>query len=153
MVEKVVHKTWLLDGFFHSAPGFITIEGNKFSFSLVDTGTFSKQRLNKFEPYKNLSDTFEKLRQEEVIEIININFNSISTKFPWYNFMGGAVLTFEGFDQKMQLSFMQPQNTKFPYHRIDNALVQLMAIDEGVNDLKAGRAFGNKLKETLIENG
>ena len=31
-MEKLVHKTWLLDGFFHSAPGFITIENDTFIF-------------------------------------------------------------------------------------------------------------------------
>jgi O-acetylhomoserine/O-acetylserine sulfhydrylase-like pyridoxal-dependent enzyme len=149
MTDIVVHKTWLLDGFFHSAPGFITLDGNTFSFSLVDTGTFSSKRLHKFEKFKSLSDTFEKLRKEEVIEVVNVDLNDISIKFPWYNFMGGAVLTFNGFEQSMQFSFMQPQNTKFPYHRIDNSLVQMMAIEDGVDDLKAGRAFGKKLQEIL----
>lgn len=149
MIEKIVHKTWLLDGFFHSAPGFVTIEGNIFSFSLVDTGTFSKKRLNKFESYKGLDSSFDKLRKEEIIEIINIDFSKISAKFPWYNFMGGAVLHFEGFNQKMQLSFLQPQNTKFPYHRIDEPIVQLMAANESLGDMKAGRAFGKKLQELL----
>jgi hypothetical protein len=149
MIEKIVHKTWLLDGFFHSAPGFVTIEGNTFSFSLVDTGTFSEKRLNKFESYKGLDASFEKLRNEEIIEIINIDFSQISAKFPWYNFMGGAVLHFEGFNQKMQLSFLQPQNTKFPYHRIDEPVVQLMAANESLGDMKAGRAFGKKLQELL----
>lgn len=151
MVEKTVHKTWLLDGLFHSAPGFITLEENTFSFSLVDTGTFSKKRLYKFEPYQGLTEIFDKLRSEEVVEIIKIDFDKISAHFPWYNFMGGAVLTFENFKQKMQLSFMQPQNTKFPYHRVDNTVVQLMAIDEGVKDLKAGRIFGRKLQKTLTK--
>lgn len=148
-MEKIAHKTWLLDGFFHSAPGFVTLEGHILSFSLVDTGTFSNKRLTKFEAYKNLNDTFEKLRKEEVIELIRVDLEDISIKFPWYNFMGGAVLTFKGFEQKMQLSFMQPQNTKFPYHRIDNSLVQMMAIEDGLDDLKAGRAFGRKLQGIL----
>lgn len=149
MIEKIVHKTWLLDGFFHSAPGFITIEGSTFSFSLVDTGTFSEKRLNKFESYQGLDASFDKLRNEEVVEIINIDFSQISAKFPWYNFVGGAVLHFEGFNQKMQLSFLQPQNTKFPYHRIDEPIVQLMAANESVGDMKAGRTFGKKLQELL----
>jgi len=149
MMEKIAHKTWLLDGFFHSAPGFVTLEGHTLSFSLVDTGTFSNKRLTKFEAYKNLDDTFEKLRKEEVIELIRGDLEDISIKFPWYNFMGGAVLTFKGFEQKMQLSFMQPQNTKFPYHRIDNSLVQIMAVEDGLDDLKAGRAFGRKLQGIL----
>lgn len=152
MVDKIVHKTWLLDGIFHSAPGFITIENGLFSFALVDTGTFSNKRMAKFEQYKGLSDTFKKLRDEEVVEIIDIDLNKISAKFPWYNFMGGAVLSFAGHSQKMQLSFMQPQNTKFPYHRIDNTLVQLMTIDKGLSDLAAGRDFGKAFQSLLTAN-
>lgn len=149
MVDKTVHKTWLLDGLFHSAPGFITLENGLFSFALVDTGTFSKKRMAKFEQYNELNGTFNKLRAEEVVEIIKIDLNKITAKFPWYNFMGGAVLTFPEHNQKMQLSFMQPQNTKFPYHRIDNGLVQLMAIDKGLSDLAAGRAFGKAFQSIL----
>lgn len=147
--EKIVHRTWLLDGFFHSAPGFIELYDNRFTFSLVDTGTFSQSRLKKFESYKDIGNSYQNLINEEVVEIINIEINDISAKFPWYNFMGGAILTFSGFEQKMQLSFMQPQNTKFPYHRIDNELVQLMAVDESIDDIKKGRKFGKQLQEIL----
>lgn len=153
MAEKIVHKTWLLDGFFHSAPGFIIIDGSSFSFSLVDTGTFSKKRLNKFESYKGLEASYQKLRNEQVIEIINIDLKNINATFPWYNFKGGAVLRFNDFDQKMQLSFMQPQNTKFPYHRIEDPLVQMMTTKESLDDLNAGRAFGKKLQEILTQYG
>lgn len=148
-MEKIVHKTWLLDGIFHSAPGFVTIENNIFSFSLVDTGTFSKKRLNKFESYKNLESSFEKLRNEEVIEILSVPLTDITAKFPWYNFMGGAVLNFKGQEQKMHLSFMQPQNTKFPYHKLDHSLVQIMAINDGLDDLQKGRQFGKEFKKLL----
>lgn len=151
-MEKIVHKTWLLDGWFHSAPGFITIEDNQFSFSLVDTGTFSKKRLQKFEAFKQLSNSFEKLRNEEVIEIINTPLSRISAKFPWYSMHGGANLNLEGFDQRVQLSFMQPQNTKFPYHKLDNSLAQIIAAKETAEDMKQGRAFGKKFKELLIKS-
>ena len=151
-MEKIVHKTWLLDGFFHSAPGFITLDGNTLSYSLVDTGTFSRKRMNKFEGFNSLKNTFEKLRNEEVVEIFNAPLNNIEAKFPWYNFMGGAVLNIDNHEQKIQLSFMQPQNTKFPYHKIDNSLVQMMALKDGVDDMKAGRAFGKRLQEILQNN-
>lgn len=150
-MKKIVHKTWLLDGIFHSAPGFITLEDNEFSFSLVDTGTFSGKRLNKFEAYKNLSGTFERLRKDDVVEMISIDLNNIKAKFPWYQFSGGAVLSFDGFGQAMQLSFMQPQNTKFPYHKLDNSLAQMMAAKDSVDDLKAGRAFGKMFKDVLAK--
>lgn len=148
-MEVIAHKTWLLDGFFHSAPGLICIEDNKFKFSLVGTGTFSKSRLNKFECYKGLSHSFEKLADEQVVDLMYIDLKDIVIKFPWYNFMGGAVLNFKGHEQKLQLSFMQPQNTKFPYHKLDNSLAQLLAIESGVDDLQAGRAFGKRLKSIL----
>lgn len=149
MSDQIVHKTWLLDGIFHSAPGFITIDQGKFSFSLVDTGTFSKQRLTKFESFSGLTDSFEKLRNEEVVEIVAADLTNVAADFPWYNFMGGAYFWFGDSDQRLHLSFMQPQNTKFPYHRVDNALVQLMAVNEGVNDMTAGRAFGKELQQLL----
>ncbi len=149
ILEKIVHKTWLLDGWFHSAPGFITIDRGQFTFSLVDTGTFSAKRLQKFESFKLISETFKKLRSEEVVEIINIPLTRISAKFPWYSMHGGAILYIEGFDQKVQLSFMQPQNTKFPYHKIDNSLLQLMAVGDTANDMKKGRVFGKKFEKAL----
>ncbi len=63
--------------------------------------------------------------------------------------MGGAVLNIGGLAKPVRFSFVQPQNTKFPYHKIDNSLIQLMSINEGISDLKAGREFGNKLKTIL----
>ena len=88
-------------------------------------------------------------RSKEVIEILNIPLTDIGAKFPWYNFMGGAVLNLKGHEQKMQLSFMQPQNTKFPYHKIDNSVVQMMALKDGMDDMKAGRLFGKKFQGIL----
>ena len=151
-MEKLVHKTWLLDGWFHSAPGLIVIVNNQLSFSLVDTGTFSDKRLQKFEVFKGITDSFKRLRNEEVIELINIPLSKIEAKFPWYSMHGGANLNLEGFDQKVQLSFMQPQNTKFPYHKLDNSLAQIIAAKETAEDMKQGRAFGKKFKELLINS-
>ncbi len=148
-MEKLVHKTWLLDGMFHSAPGLLVLEGERLSFLLVDIGTFSEERLSKFESFRKLKDSYSKLCNGEVIEIVSCDLNSIQASFPWYTMKGGATLSFKGLDQKLKLSFMQPQNTKFPTHKLDSSLLQVMALSEGVSDLKSGIAFGKKFKDIM----
>lgn len=41
---------------------------------------------------------------------------------------------------------MQPQNTKFPYHRLGGELTQVAAALESSQDFKKGRVFGKRLK-------
>ena len=149
MSEQIIHKAWLLDGLFHSAPGFITIEKDIFRYSLVDTGTFSRKRMQKFEKLNNQIDVFEKLRAEQVVEIFNADLGKVEADFPWYNFMGGAKLKVAGQELALHLSFMQPQNTKFPYHRLGGELTQVAAALESSKDLKQGREFGKRLKVLL----
>ena len=147
MNEKILHKAWLLDGLFHSAPGFIVIENSVFRFSLIDTGTFSKKRIQRWEQLSGQVNLFERLREEEVIEILNVGLDKLDAYFPWYNFMGGAKFRIDGQAQELHLSFMQPQNTKFPYHRLGGELTQIAAALESSRDLKNGREFGKRLKQ------
>ena len=42
----MIFKAWLLNGLFHSAPGYLSIEGDEIAFSLIDTGTFGKKKLD-----------------------------------------------------------------------------------------------------------
>lgn len=63
--------------------------------------------------------------------------------------MGGAKFMVEGQTQELHLSFVQPQNTKFPYHRLGGELTQIAAALEASDDLKNGREFGNGLKKII----
>ncbi len=70
-MRNIVHKTWLLDGIFHSAPGYIEIDNSMFSFSLVGRGTFSEKKLLDLEAYSNTESSIDFLKKEEPVQLIN----------------------------------------------------------------------------------
>lgn len=133
-MDKIIHKTWLLKGLFHSAPGIIEIENNSIKFSLVERGTFSKEGLNSF---LNDSSFSLKLEENKPVKVFEFNLDDVRFHSPWYMMKGGGTIKVSGKEYK--LSFMQPQNTKFPYHKLG------MIKEDDFKDFKDGREFGKKL--------
>ncbi|MBJ2130322.1 hypothetical protein JC525_15425 [Alteromonas sp. IB21] len=131
----MLFKTWLLQGIFHSAPGYIQIEGDMVSLTLVDTGTFGKRKLNAL---LKRNDVFESLTNDETIEVFQVSRKAARYQSPWYMLSGGGVVSFSG--KQYKLSFMQPQNTKFPYQRLG------IIRESDFTDFKDGREFGKRFR-------
>ncbi len=146
----ILHKTWLLKGFVHSAPGYTLIENEHISFVLLDTGTFSEKGIREIAAQHDVSDLYEKLTNDQPTELFRVNLAQIEQfNFPWYSFGNGATLRIEGLDVK--LSFVQPQNTKFPFDKLDGIIGDAREILEIGKDLKQGSTFGKYLRG-LLEN-
>lgn len=130
------HKTWLLKGFYHSAPGVLEVTDQEVYFTLLDRGTFTKKQLNSL-----LEDeqACRKLEKEENILVFKWSLSNSKFRSPWYMMSGGGMISFQ--DKEYKLSFMQPQNTKFPYHKLG------ILRKEDLEDFSDGRAFGKKMKE------
>jgi hypothetical protein len=130
------HKTWLLDGLVHSAPGIIELNGSQLTLTLIGSGTFGDNQCSK---YLSEPGAYEVLQKENLI-VFNVKMSEIKdSKFPWYSFGAGCRLEID--NNIYKLSFVQPQNTKFPTNRLG---------DIG-GDLQEGARFGNKLKKLLKE--
>ena len=138
----VLFKTWLLEGIFHSAPGYIEINGDIISFTLIDTGTFSKRKLNAL---LNSNDAFERIANNEPVNVFKVSRTDARFETPWYMFSGGGVLSFSG--KKYKLSFMQPQNTKFPYQRLG------IIRESDFADFTDGREFGKRFRLFMDNQG
>tara|TARA_Y100000588_G_C13886129_1_gene766652 strand:- start:86 stop:514 length:429 start_codon:yes stop_codon:yes gene_type:complete len=134
----VLFKTWLLQGIFHSAPGYIEIDGDQVSFTLIDTGTFGKNKLNGL---LNNNEAFECIANGEAVKVFDISRQDARFESPWYMFSGGGVLSFSG--QAYKLSFMQPQNTKFPYQRLG------IIRESDFADFSDGRKFGKRFRSYM----
>ncbi|MDG6097402.1 hypothetical protein EXU34_08100 [Alteromonas sp. ZYF713] len=134
----VLFKTWLLQGIFHSAPGYIEIDGDQVSFTLIDTGTFGKNKLNGL---LNNNEAFECITNGEAVKVFDISRQDARFESPWYMFSGGGVLSFSG--QAYKLSFMQPQNTKFPYQRLG------IIRESDFADFSDGRKFGKRFRSYM----
>ena len=134
----VLFKTWLLQGIFHSAPGYIEINGDQVSFTLIDTGTFGKNKLNGL---LNNNEAFECIDNGEAVKVFDISRQDARFESPWYMFSGGGVLSFSG--QAYKLSFMQPQNTKFPYQRLG------IIRESDFADFSDGRKFGKRFRSYM----
>ena len=134
----VLFKTWLLQGIFHSAPGYIEINGDQVSFTLIDTGTFGKNKLNGL---LNNNEAFECIANGEAVKVFDISRQDARFESPWYMFSGGGVLSFSG--QGYKLSFMQPQNTKFPYKRLG------IIRESDFADFSDGRKFGKRFRSYM----
>lgn len=136
----VLFKTWLLQGIFHSAPGYLEIEDDNVSFTLIDTGTFGKRKLNTL---LNDDNAFDRITKGDAVKVFSVTRADAQFESPWYMFSGGGVLSFSGREYK--LSFMQPQNTKFPYQRLG------IIRESDFTDFADGREFGKRFK-SFIEN-
>ena len=134
----VLFKTWLLQGIFHCAPGYIEIDGDQVSFTLIDTGTFGKNKLNGL---LNNNEAFECIANGEAVKVFDISRQDARFESPWYMFSGGGVLSFSG--QAYKLSFMQPQNTKFPYQRLG------IIRESDFADFSDGRKFGKRFRSYM----
>tara|TARA_A200000159_G_scaffold145575_2_gene151285 strand:- start:7893 stop:8327 length:435 start_codon:yes stop_codon:yes gene_type:complete len=137
-LKLVLFKTWLLQGIFHSAPGYIEIDGDQVSFTLIDTGTFGKNKLNGL---LNNNEAFECIANGEAVKVFDISRQDARFESPWYMFSGGGVLSFSG--QAYKLSFMQPQNTKFPYQRLG------IIRESDFADFSDGRKFGKRFRSYM----
>ncbi|MDG6097545.1 hypothetical protein EXU34_08820 [Alteromonas sp. ZYF713] len=131
----LLYKTWLLQGIFHSAPGYIEINGDIVSFTLIDTGTFSER---KFNALLNNNDAFDRITNNETFNVFKVSRADARFESPWYMFSGGGVLSFS--DKEYKLSFMQPQNTKFPYQRLG------VIRESDFTDFTDGRKFGKRFR-------
>ena len=131
----VLFKTWLLQGIFHSAPGYIEIDGDQVSFTLIDTGTFGKNKLNEL---LNNNEAFACIASGETVKVFEVSRQDAQFESPWYMFSGGGVLSFSG--QAYKLSFMQPQNNKFPYQRLG------VIRESDFADFSDGRKFGKRFQ-------
>ncbi|MBD2859213.1 hypothetical protein IB286_09360 [Spongiibacter sp. KMU-158] len=129
----MIFKTWLLNGLFHSAPGYLSIEGDEISFTLIDTGTFGRKKLDLVVGKKG---AFEQISEGREFEVFRTQRSGANFHSPWYMFMGGGVLTLGNGTHK--LSFMQPQNTKFPYQRLG------IIRESDITDFKDGRELGKR---------
>jgi len=131
----VLFKTWLLQGIFHSAPGYMQIEGDIVSFTLVDIGTFNRPKLNALLKRDN---AFDSLTNDETIDVFKVSRCDARFQSPWYMLRGGGVLSCSG--EQYKLSFMQPQNTKFPYQRLG------IIRESDFADFTNGREFGRRFQ-------
>ena len=132
----MIHKTWLLDGLIHSAPGVITLNGNRLSFVLVGPGTFGERHLTK---YFSSASAYEELLSQNMT-LFDVEVSEIKkAKFPWYSFGAGCNLEIN--EVQYKLSFVEPQNTKFPTNRLDSI----------GGDLAEGANFGKILKSKIQE--
>lgn len=129
----MIFKAWLLNGLFHSAPGYLSIEGDEIAFSLIDTGTFGKKKLDSM---VDKEGAFEEISEGQNIEVFRTKRSNANFYSPWYMFMGGGVLRLPNGTHK--LSFMQPQNTKFPYQRLG------IIRESDITDFKDGRELGKR---------
>ena len=98
----MILKAWLLNGLFHSAPGYLSIEGDEIAFSLIDTGTFGKKKLDLM---VDKEGAFEEISEGQNIEVFRTQRSNANFHSPWYMFMGGGVLKLPNGTHK--LSFMQ----------------------------------------------
>ena len=134
----IIFKTWLLKGIFHSAPGYIEIDGDNILFTLIDTGTFGKRNLNAL---LDNNQAYQRITNGEAVNVFNVPRKAAKYESPWYMMNGGGVLTSSG--QKYKLSFMQPQNTKFPYQRLG------IICESDFTDFSDGRKIGKRFQSFM----
>ena len=77
----------------------------------------------------------------EAVKVFDISRQDARFESPWYMFSGGGVLSFSG--QAYKLSFMQPQNTKFPYQRLG------IIRESDFADFSDGRKFGKRFRSYM----
>lgn len=143
--ESSFEKVWILEGLFNSAPCLLEFNKDKFKLTLLEVGTFSESKLDSLCRKFGVENASESI-SESTVELVDINEQEIKHfKLPWYNFGAGVSIEFEN-DLEIKLSLVQPQNTKFPMHKIDNTLIKVNTLASTANDLKYGISLGKQLK-------
>jgi len=142
---EIIDKVWLLSGLIDSAPGVLEVREGVVRVTLVDFGTFSKKRLDEFGITFGMESLSLRLEKGPV-EFFQTDFKGEDElKFPWYYFGGGAVAHIG--KKKLRLSFAQPQNTKFPVHKLSHSHLKVASLGEAAGELKHAVALGKELKK------
>jgi len=142
---EIIDKIWLLSGLIDSAPGVLEVREGVFRVTLIDCGTLSKKRLDEFGRKYDIENLSLRL-EEGPVEFFKTDFKSEDKlKFPWYYFGGGAVAHIG--KKKLKLSFAQPQNTRFPVHKLSHSHLKVASLGETAGELKHAISLGKELKK------
>ncbi|MCB1105219.1 MAG: hypothetical protein H7A44_02725 [Opitutaceae bacterium] len=140
-------KAWLLDGPIDSLPGVLRLADNRLSYLVLETGTFPAGKLRQLFTAQGRATAGDD--PAPPVELFDLRLADLrAARFPWYYFGGGMKLDL-GQGAPLRLSFLQPQNTRWPTAWNDD-LRQWVGGDDGPEVAVAeGKAAGQRWRELL----
>ncbi|MDZ4716797.1 MAG: hypothetical protein SH819_15130 [Cytophagales bacterium] len=118
------------------------------TFTAIGTGTFGNSGLDKVEKTAGAENFCSLLNQAKPAQLFSVKVSEIQkVAFPAIYFSAGANITFN--NEKYQLSFIQPNNTKMPNLDRDDYEGVFEQSVETIKDIGHSRKVGKKWKSLL----
>lgn len=141
-MDAYTSKAWLLDGPINSLPGLLNFDGERLRYLIIESGTFSQNRLDE------LLVAHGKQRTGFPLELFSVHRSDVvQFKIPWYYFSGGAKVLIN--DRSYRFSFVRPQNTVEPSHYSEHLMQWVGGTGQDEVDIPAAKTAGKKWSEIL----
>lgn len=153
-------KAWLLWGWIGSIPGVLKYDEGCLSFTAHGCGTLWKFQLRSLEKKMKKPGLADQLDNYEKAILFDAPLSEIlNVRFPWYSFSSYVKLVIGG--DEYRLTFMQPQNTKWPKDVKDRKdgkdsldvfeiFDSIKEIIDSIKEIKDGRQVGKDWRRILL---
>ncbi len=130
---------WLLLGMVNSLPGILKLQDFRLEYIALDSGSLWMKGLRRLEKRMEVPGLAERLDNGENTPLFAVELSEVqSIYFPFYYFGAGVHLKIN--NQKLRLSFIQPQNTQMPARGF-----------QGVHKIPGAMSVGKYWKSLLIK--